>query len=870
MASRARTLFAGLTVAAVLASGPAMARQAGVASAVNPDAVTEPPAQPRQSLIVGHDVVFNEKITTGPKGQAQLLMLDQSGLTVAANSELVIDRFVYDPDANTGEMALNLTRGLVRFVGGRLSKSGSARIRTPVATMGVRGGIALVDVISPTVTDVTLLFGDSVTGETNEGQPFRLRRHGYFTRIEAGIGASAPQPLPSGALAGALSRLQGRAGATGGATEKPTEEGAAAALGAAVTEAATLDPDIDFQIDAVGDDGFAVTDLIEADGGAGEVADNLFDVTNFGFGQGRQDDTLFDAATSKVKVLAGADAEQLAAPGAFDASNFAAGTELFTISGAGGLLAAEINEGALNFSLNGIGDPDAVPNIFNAADATLFLSADTFNAQAQAQKGAALANAIAAQNVHGSKFFKVDVTSPDFNGVVGSRLSLVGGAPLTETLTGQSFFEPTGDTQTISKLPFSEIGAFELPIAGVAEAETRTIDPANVTQTPIIIDWDKGKVLYVGGIFQNLGAAESVYGIQAIAGNVIGGAGADVRIAAENGGGSHIFLNGQEFRTFHAGAANGGPLGDPADGIALVTGGGHTTLEPDGAPTSVVNLQFGKQTQPIDTGNAGVGVQTETLFVGAMIDNEVAEFENLVSDPNVAGGVGTLTVDRNNGELASQIRVIDELGGVNAVDTGRSGSAFLNDDLFAIVESSGDAFAAGEAPAVVLVSGDAVGAPNPCVCAFMHWGLIAFGQAQPGEISNDISDIGGFFAGVATPDIDMPISGGGTYVGQAYASLLTTGAATPTFATGAFNLNVDFGDGVGVGAMNLNAEAFTVVSNHTPGQAAIAVDYLKGANIVGAGNGLFIGPAADNLGVTININDGVGLRAAGVAVADKQ
>ena len=56
-------------------------------------------------------------------------------------------------------MALSLSRGLMRFVGGRISKSGGVKIRTPVATMGIRGDIALIEVINEKTVDVTLLYG---------------------------------------------------------------------------------------------------------------------------------------------------------------------------------------------------------------------------------------------------------------------------------------------------------------------------------------------------------------------------------------------------------------------------------------------------------------------------------------------------------------------------------------------------------------------------------------------------------------------------------------------------------------------------------------------------------------------------------------
>ena len=69
-------------------------------------------------------------------------------MTVGPNSDMVIDTFVFDPTAGTGKFAANLTRGVFRFVGGKLSKQENAvTMTTPVATIGIRVGSSLL--ISP-------------------------------------------------------------------------------------------------------------------------------------------------------------------------------------------------------------------------------------------------------------------------------------------------------------------------------------------------------------------------------------------------------------------------------------------------------------------------------------------------------------------------------------------------------------------------------------------------------------------------------------------------------------------------------------------------------------------------------------------------
>src|ERR1700731_3245070 len=98
-----------------LAGLPSVAQQrVGVNSAVNPDATGIPPGAPSRRLVLGQEIVFNERVTTGPSGQTQILFIDQSTMSVGPSPDMVIDEFVYDPAAATGKLAASLTRGVFR------------------------------------------------------------------------------------------------------------------------------------------------------------------------------------------------------------------------------------------------------------------------------------------------------------------------------------------------------------------------------------------------------------------------------------------------------------------------------------------------------------------------------------------------------------------------------------------------------------------------------------------------------------------------------------------------------------------------------------------------------------------------------------
>jgi hypothetical protein len=129
---------------AVGSLAPAAAQQVGTATAVNPSSEGTPPGGSTTTLTIGARVLHKERIHTSPTGSLQLLFLDKSTLSIAPNTTLVIDEFVYDPASNSGHMLTKLTQGTLQYIGGQLSHQGAVTITTPAATIGIRGAIGTV------------------------------------------------------------------------------------------------------------------------------------------------------------------------------------------------------------------------------------------------------------------------------------------------------------------------------------------------------------------------------------------------------------------------------------------------------------------------------------------------------------------------------------------------------------------------------------------------------------------------------------------------------------------------------------------------------------------------------------------------------
>jgi len=169
--------------------------------------------------------VFNERFTTGALGQTQLLFLDESAMTIGPNSDLTIDQFVYDPKSGTGQLAMSASRGLLRFVGGKLSKQEEGvSLRTSTATLAVRGGAFLLDLTTEGRMEAIFIYGRNLTVTGADGVTQTLQRPGFAISIGGPGGApSAPFPVPPGRIAQLVGHLDGRVGATGGARAVPSD-----------------------------------------------------------------------------------------------------------------------------------------------------------------------------------------------------------------------------------------------------------------------------------------------------------------------------------------------------------------------------------------------------------------------------------------------------------------------------------------------------------------------------------------------------------------------------------------------------------------------------------------------------------------------
>jgi ferric-dicitrate binding protein FerR (iron transport regulator) len=126
-----------LALVCVTARAHAEVKQIGEASVVVRSVQGILDAGPRP-LSVSDPVFWQESIETGADSSARLTFLDDTVLSTGPGSQVKLDAFVYAGAAGTQKLVVSLSKGVMRFVSGKMD-SDAYEVRTPGAIIGVRG-----------------------------------------------------------------------------------------------------------------------------------------------------------------------------------------------------------------------------------------------------------------------------------------------------------------------------------------------------------------------------------------------------------------------------------------------------------------------------------------------------------------------------------------------------------------------------------------------------------------------------------------------------------------------------------------------------------------------------------------------------------
>jgi hypothetical protein len=891
---------AALLIGCLGASSPALAARVGVDSAVNPEVVGTPPGGAPQRIVLGQDVLFNERIATTAVGQTQILFVDASSLTVGPNSNMVIDQFVYDPSAGTGKLAASLTRGVFRFVGGALSKGDNpVTFRTPTATIGIRGGVMLIDLnpncgagIATTGCDalqVVFAYGKGVTVTGLNGVSQAITRPGFRVTV-AGPGAapSTPAPAPRAAIGGFLTRLDGRAGAHGGAHTIPTdvvvEKSTAAVISSTAPTVETAQPpSVENTLQSM-----ALINNIQntQSGGALPNATPVVPVSPppvssvlpppVGSVSPPPVGSVSPPPTINIPNVAGGfastDSSGTASglpgsPLAYAGGNVTNGQ--VTISGSFGQLSFPLVAGSSVLSATGAGTASPLGPVTGQA----YLSPD-------------------------KTFFFADLTpiaDPS------QREFVYGGLPVN-----QSFFHTASGTARVLTFAVQPDAALQALIPFIRQGTGGALAGASVS--PLIFATPAGSTFLTGSgatkaLQASLGIAGSGAGQQSVivvlVGNVVPSAGRPSLTGVMHGsflgnaGGQPIRLNAF-YKTPADGNGNAFYGKNGISGFILSSGAGGGATEINTAnQTTIGNYQF---TQPaIATGGGPVTQSTRAIkgwFSGVMTREAIGG----KGHPFSYALAGSTKIATN----ASDLQIAATLTGGDPFTSGKSGidktngmvlqsgslqpgvtqarQAFIDDSLFAALESPDSGTPSkvngfpvlftGSNPNLFFVTATAAPPtallPNGlCACQFLQWGYWGGEIDTPAHGDTparvDVGQLNSWVAGPLTQDISALKAMGatGTYSGNLFGSVDNNGAKY--LASGLLNATYNFGMQQGsFSVINYDGRSFTL-SGLAPLMGANYRIKINSNGLFGYVFGSFYGPGAIETGGNFAFRTMIGL-----------
>ena len=174
-------------------------QRAGDATRVQQDASQTQAGRGANALVSGDTVYRQALLETARFGSADILLDDQTRLVIGPDSDVTIDEYVYAPANSASRATLSLGIGVLRLVSGRLPKEGVS-VRTPIATVGIRGTDFTLDTRTPGLLRVWVEDGEVEITPNESGLVFDFSA---FSQVDCtanfcrqGGGGAVPRAFP--------------------------------------------------------------------------------------------------------------------------------------------------------------------------------------------------------------------------------------------------------------------------------------------------------------------------------------------------------------------------------------------------------------------------------------------------------------------------------------------------------------------------------------------------------------------------------------------------------------------------------------------------------------------------------------------------
>lgn len=166
---------------AMAVSGPFAATQAAAEPTIGSVALEETRSTTgtrvsgeARDLAYQEPVYADERVDTAALGQTNLVFLDDTNLYVGEKSSVVLDRFVYDTTSRNGDVAISFTKGAFRFVTGQIKSKDKVTLRTPTASIAIRGTRILLFVLPDGTSEINLEEGSADVFVCSAPDPVRV------------------------------------------------------------------------------------------------------------------------------------------------------------------------------------------------------------------------------------------------------------------------------------------------------------------------------------------------------------------------------------------------------------------------------------------------------------------------------------------------------------------------------------------------------------------------------------------------------------------------------------------------------------------------------------------------------------------------
>jgi hypothetical protein len=179
-----------------------------IAIASNPIKITNAQGEVRIAK-TGDKIYLNDTIQTDSQGKTQILLKDQMTISLGPNSQMVVDKFVYDPkEKSKNELSTQIQKGTFKFISGKIASDNkdAMKVSIPKATIAIRG-TAVAGNIDPNGASTIILLHGAIDLQ-NATNSVSITKSGFGSQISSAGTIGLPVAIPQSVINSITSGVQ--------------------------------------------------------------------------------------------------------------------------------------------------------------------------------------------------------------------------------------------------------------------------------------------------------------------------------------------------------------------------------------------------------------------------------------------------------------------------------------------------------------------------------------------------------------------------------------------------------------------------------------------------------------------------------------